>query len=229
MSLLFPERRLIGLAPSGVSLGEEVLPCDPASGAGWQAAVAALRTLPMPGRCNVTVVLSNHFVRYALVPWSGALSTAEEEDAYVRHHFARIHGERANAWALRWTLSPRGVPRLATAVDNALVAALRDTFPVGGKARLVSVQPHLIAAYHRCRDAIPATGAWLAVAERDRACVALHAQRRFRAVENARGDWPDLLGRMRHRIEGDTPSLVLLAGPRLIDTATPAHLALELA
>jgi hypothetical protein len=229
VSLLFPERRLIGLAPSGVSFGEEVLPCDPSSGAeNWLAAVAALRTLPLPGR-KVAVVLSNHFVRYALVPWSSALSTAEEEDAYVRHHFARIHGERANAWALRWTLSPRGVPRLATAVDNALITALRDTFPVGGKARLVSVQPHLIAAYHRCRDAIPATGAWLAVAEGDRACVALHAQRRFRAVENARGEWPDLLGRMRHRIEGNTPSLVLLAGPRLTDTATPAHLGLEVA
>lgn len=230
MSLLFPERRTIGLSPAEVTLDGKSLACDPASGAeNWQGAVAALRTLPTPGRCSVTVVLSNHFVRYALVPWSGALSGPKEEDAYVRHHFTRIHGERAKSWELRWTPSARGAPRLASAIDASLVEALRSTFPAGGKARLASVQPHLMAAYDRCRGAIPASGAWLAVTERDRACVALHAQGRLRAIENARGDWPDLLGRMRHRTEGGTPALVLVTGPRLVDSAAPAKLVLEAA
>ena len=230
MSLLFPERRLIGLAPAEVTLDAKSLACDPASGAeSWQGAVATLRALPIPGRCSVTVVLSNHFVRYALVPWSGALSSPEEEDAYVRHHFARIHGERAKSWALRWTQSARGAPRLASAIDASLIEALRKIFPAGGKARLASVKPNLVAAYERCRGAIPASGAWLAVTEQHRACVALHGQGRFLAVENARSDWSDLLGRMRHRTEGSTPTLVLVTGPRLVDNAAPAKLVLEAA
>lgn len=226
MSPLFPERRAIGLAPGEVSLEGEAHPCDPAAGAGsWQGALAALRSLPLPGRCALTLVLSNHFARYALVPWSSALSSPEEEDAYVRHHFARIHGERAKAWALRWEAA--GSLRLASAIDNELLKSITSCFPRGGKARLACVQPHLVAAYNRCRSAIPASGAWLAVTERDRACVALHARGRFCAVENARGGWPDLLGRMRHRIEGDAPALVLVTGPQLIDSAAPRKLILE--
>ncbi len=223
MSLLFPERHLIGLAPAEVSLGKRKLACDPAFGAQpWQGAIHALKNLDLAGK--VTVVLSNHFVRYALVPWSGALSSPQEEDAYVRHHFVKIHGERAKSWVFRAT---GAASRLCSAIDQDLLEELRACFAKRRKAKLVSVQPHLMAAYDRCRRAIPSGGAWLAVTERDRACVALHGQGSFRAVENARGDWSDLLGRMRHRTEGSTPALVLVTGPRLVDSAAPAKLVLE--
>ena len=224
MSLLFPERHLIGLAPAEVTLDGKSVACDPAFGAQpWQGAIHALKSLNLPSG-KATVVLSNHFVRYALVPWSGALSSPQEEDAYVRHHFARIHGERAKSWVFRATGAPS---RLCSAIDQDLLEELRVCFAKHRKAKLVSVQPHLMAAYERCRGAIPASGAWLAVTERDRACVALHGQGSFRAVENARGDWSDLLGRMRHRTEGGTPALVLVTGPRLLDSAAPAKLVLE--
>src|SRR5919201_456285 len=137
VSPLFPERLLVRLAPAELAVGAKRYPCDPAFGTEpWHGAVQALKGIAWP-RSRVTVVLSNHFVRYALVPWSAA------------------------------------------------------------------------------RGAVPHPGgAWLVIAEPDRACVALHAEGAFRAVQNAKGEWRTLLERERYRAphEGALPDLVLLAG-----------------
>ncbi len=190
MSRLFPERLVLGLFPAS-------------SGEPWQDAVARLAAADKKRRA--TLIVSNHFVRYAIVPWSDGLDTPAEEEAYVRHHFARIHGERAKAWALRW--SENGDTRLASAIDRALLDALKQALP-----RLASVQPLLMAAINRCRRAIPKTGAWFALVEDERACIALHAGGRWRSVQNAKGALLDLLERERHRAGIEVPDLVLLAG-----------------
>jgi hypothetical protein len=194
--------------------------CDPEYGAQpWHGAVAALKTVvdgSEDDRLGATVVLSNHFVRYALLPWSDALGGADEEDAYARHHFQRIYGERAKSWVLRVSDAPADAPRLASAIDAGLIEALRACFPGKRGARLVSVQPYLMAAFNRWRGAIPALGAWLLLAEEGRTCVALHHQGRWRSVQNAKGslaspdDWAALLDRERHRVEGDVPDLALV-------------------
>ena len=212
MSPLFPERLLVRLSPAEVRVGAKSYACDPAFGAEpWHGALEVLKDGAWP-RARVTVVLSNHFVRYSLVPWSDALATPAEEEAYLRHHFAKIHGERAKGWVLRASQSARGEPRLASAVDAALIQAVRASFPKGGKARLVSVQPALMYIFNRARDAVPRSGAWLVIAEAERACVALHADGAFRAVQNGRGEWRTLLDRERHRVAGETPNLALIDG-----------------
>jgi hypothetical protein len=213
---LFPDRLRIALSPTAVTvrrergwwrknIHEETVACDAAFGTEpWHGALNAVKTMKAGGRA--TVVLSNHFVRYALVPWSTGLDNAAEEEAYVRHHFAAIHGERAKSWALRWDSGGAGA-RLASAIDRALLEELKQVLP-----RLVSVQPYLMRAINQWRQAIPKSGAWLALVEADRACIALHAGGRWRSVQNARGAWLDLLDRERHRVEGAVPRLALVAG-----------------
>ena len=213
MSPLFPERLLARLAPAEIAVGAKRYPCDPAFGTEpWHGALEALKGASFP-RARVTVVLSNHFVRYALVPWSSALATPAEEEAYLRHHFAKIHGERAKGWLYRASVGRRGEPRVASAVDGELVAAIRALFPKGGKAKLASVQPALMHVFNGARAAVPqAGGAWLVIAEPDRACIALHADGAFRAVQNAKGEWRALLERERYRVDGETPNLALIDG-----------------
>lgn len=214
MSRLFPERLVIRLSPTKIVVGEKAVACDPAFGAEpWQGAVAALKGLEWTRHCRVTVVLANPLVRYAVIPWSGGLSTPAEEEAYLRHHFGKIHGERAKAWTPRASQDRRGLPRLASAIDTALLEELRGAFPGGGKASLVSVQPELMEAINRWRDAIPREGAWLVLAEPDRACVAMHREGGWRSVQNAKGDWLTLLERERFRLH-DVPDVVLLVGAR---------------
>jgi hypothetical protein len=218
VSRLFPERLRIALAPGEVSLARErgvlrkkliqqkTLGCDAGFGAQpWHGALAALKQVDAAARA--TVILSNHFVRYAIIPWSDALGGPAEEEAYVRHHFAKIHGERAKSWALRW--SETGGARLASAIDKALLEELKRSLP-----RLASVQPYLMAAINRWGKSIPRSGAWLALVEAERACIALHAGGRWRSVQNARGEWLALLDRERHRLDGEVPNLALVAGAR---------------
>ena len=149
------ERLRVRLSPGEVLAGGRSIACDPALGSEpWQGALATLKAFEWTERCEVTAVLSNHFVRYAVVPWSDALSNAAEEEAYLRHHFAKIHGERAKSWTTRASEDRRGVPRLASAIDTALLDELKGAFPRDGKASLVSVQPELMEAINRWRDAI---------------------------------------------------------------------------
>src|SRR3981081_3127747 len=130
---MFSDRLIIGLAPAALTvqrfrglLKEKLVdkagvPCDPAFGSEpWQGAVAALKALPIEGRARGTVVLGNHFVRYAVVPWSDALGTEQERHAYLLHHFAKIHGERAKGWSLRASPGAGRAPRLARAVHSSL-------------------------------------------------------------------------------------------------------------
>jgi hypothetical protein len=213
VSRLFPEPITVRLAPDQVTVGARAIDCDPRYGAEpWQGAIAALRGVQWDKRSRVAAVLSNHFVRYALVPWSRSLANAAEEEAYVRHHFARIHGERAKAWSLRWSEDGADAPRLASAIDAGLLAALKAAFPARGKARLVSIQPALMALANRARRALPAGGAWIVAAERDRACVGLYSGRRWQAVQNAKGPWLPTLEREWHRVEPGAPRVALLAG-----------------
>jgi hypothetical protein len=218
VSRFFSEDLRVRLAPAEVLAGGSSIACDPAFGTEpWQGAIATLKNMEWTKPCRVTVVLSNHFVRYAVIPWSDGLATPVEEEAYLRHHFGKIHGERAKGWSLRASEAPRGAQRLASAIDTALVEALKGAFPKNAKAKLVSVQPELMETANRWRQAIPAAGAWLVLAEPERACIALHASQGWRSVQNAKGDWFTLLDRERYRLhgaEGEVPSLVLLSGTK---------------
>ena len=218
------DRILIALAPDSLSLvrlqgvfrprvsGKRTLACAPAFGPEpWQGAVAALLRLAEELRgenTEVTVVLSNHFARYALVPWSEGLSNAGEEAAFARYCFAKVHGERSKDWELRLSRAPAGSARMASAVDSALVQAIRAAFPAGAKARLASVQPYLMSAFNRWRQLIKGARAWFLLVEPQRACLAFLENGRWTTVRNARGSfedpgqWAELLDRERHRVGG---------------------------
>jgi len=128
---------------------------------------------------KVTVVLSNRLVRYAIVPHDGAVSTAEEEQALARFHFIRIYGERAKTWDLRLSDS-----RLACGIDSDLLTAIKGCFPASGRARLVSVQPWLMAAYNKWQPKNERS--WLVLLERERACLALSSPAGWQSVQSLR-------------------------------------------
>jgi hypothetical protein len=196
VSLLWPERLTLALEP--------LPPQEPQL---WQGAledfgrqIAALRK-----RTEVTVVLSNHFVRYAVLPEQDGAATPEEELALARFHLTRIHSERVKGWEVRVS------ERLACAIDAALLDGIKSCFSKNLESRLVSVQPRLMAAYNAARRRIPREGAWLVLAERGRTCLARVAAKGWASVHNGREtDVDELLERERSRASGELlPSLVL--------------------
>ena len=148
---------------------------------------------------ELTVVLSNHFVRYAVIPALDGAASREEELALARFHFARVHGERVKGWEVR--LSPG--TRLACAVDAALVEGLKAC---------ASVQPFLMWAFNRWRRRIPRSGAWLVLREPERVCVGMVAGNDWRSVCNTHfADHLEIIERERRRAAGEAlPELVLI-------------------
>lgn len=207
MSLSLPERLSVTLEPHRVLVGRRVVDADAGYGAEpWHGALHALKEelSSRKERLDVTVILSNHFVRYAIVPRQDAAS-ADEELALARFHFARIHGERAKSWEVRLSGD------VACAIDTALLSELRKVF--SKNLKLVSVQPYLMHAYNQWRPRIPREGAWLVLAEPERVCLARLSARGWASVHNGReADWQQALERERSRASGESlPSLVLRA------------------
>jgi hypothetical protein len=140
-------------------------------------------------RADATVVLSNHFVRYLVIPWSAQLVKPAEELNYARMRFGQIFGDAASEWVVNLSTAPAGVPRMAAAVDRALIEEVRTALS-GSKLNLVSIQPALMSQFNAWHRQI-GDNAWLVLAERGRVLIAW-----IRA-----GQWCSVRAR---RINGDT-------------------------
>lgn len=139
------------------------------------------------GKTFATVILSNHFMRYVLLPWSDVPGDEDEERAYARHAFHQAYGEDAETWELRLSSGKVGLPQLASAVDPQLPEALRAMCGRAG-IRLESIQPHLMAAYNTCQAILSGRTAWFALVEPGSLCLALVHQGRLQRVRTMRLD-----------------------------------------
>jgi hypothetical protein len=217
---LWRKSRLVWVEPRGVAFtsdsGLRRIEADPAHGSEpWHGALAALEaeaSALLNERLDVTVVLSNAFARFALVPRQSGTTTQDEDEVLARFRFSSVHGERARGWEVR--VSRRGAAgRLACAIDTALLSGLQACFSTKSRARLASVQPYLMHAFNRWRRKIPREGAWLALAEPARVCLALVTSQGWRALSNlpAPAQWREILARERRRAGGETLPATLLA------------------
>lgn len=205
MSRWSAERLHIGLAPGrvdvlrlGARLGraaplERAVPCEPVAGQpAWQAALQALQApLAELGRRGegVAVVLSNHFVRYLVLPWQAELSGATEIEAWARLQFEQTFGAAASEWTLRIAAPGWGRPLVACAVDAALLEQLGQQLTALG-LRLASLQPLLMAAYNTRRRGFKGATA-LAVVEAGRVCLGVMDPQGWRQIASRRAGADD--------------------------------------
>jgi hypothetical protein len=154
----------------------------------WRAAVAALPAVLAGFRNHdVSVVLADQFVRYALLPWNAALKTGEQWLALARHRLAAVHGAAAAEWDVKLTETAPAGPRLACAVDRALLDEIAATF-TAANAALIAVQPFLVAAFNRIRTKIGSGSCWLVIEEPGRLTLAFIQHGVWVAVRSRRAD-----------------------------------------
>lgn len=238
--LLCPERVLITRIGRAMTLrglerqviATEILACD-ASSAGappWAPATSRLaEALPAlaSGRVFGTVIVSNHFMRYTVVPSTETLTDAAEQAAYARHCFKMSYGSASETWDLRVSAGRPGLSRLASAMDSGLLEALRAAFLAAGSP-LVSVQPQLMAAYNQCRAALQKGAGWFVLHEAGSLCIALLKNTCFLLVKTVRvgPGWLDQLPALLEReacLAGSEPraATVYLWAPELGGAAAP--------
>ena len=95
------------------------------------------------------VTLSNHFVRYATIPWNEHLSKPAEHQAYVSHCFNLVFGEQIKNWHLQAAAAAYGKASVASAIPQAMLTALHQTLQSANVA-MHAVTPQLIPAINQC-------------------------------------------------------------------------------
>lgn len=243
MSLLRTERLAIALCPGQVGVvrlagwprakivGKEVLPAD---GDGWAAAIEALDhwlETAKARRLSATVVLSNHFARFAWLPWSGDLD-GEERQALIAARFRELYGDMSG-WTFSVDPGRYGQPALAVAVEAALIEALRHRF----ESRRIAcrrLQPYFVAGWNRWRRRVDAEPALFAVAESGTmvvgALAGVKAQRHWQGLHALLGAYdaaalPALLAR-ESLLQGfaDVPACYVVAPALKGELAAPLRL-----
>jgi hypothetical protein len=242
---LWRDQLRIGISPHAITLvrigkglrpyvrEQHVEPCPAASGESWQAVLDKLTQLLSQTKwqhANVTVTLSNHFVRYLLIPWNADINGDQEQTAYVKHRFNKVFGTVANNWALRHHQSAIGKPGLASGINTALLDGIRKVCQTNN-LNLRSVQPYLMPAFNQYRHLFKNDPIWFMVVEHETLIIALLHQQSWQFISTHRISNEDLVATLPSLIErqiqlnstGTQAAKVLLLAPEHAKLSFPKH------
>jgi hypothetical protein len=201
VSLLWRNKQLrVGLAPDRIYIAGGKSVELGANDGSWNAPVEALAGALTGMKGEASVVLADQFVRYTLLPWNETLKTPEQWAALAAHRFATLHGPRSAEWQVSVAETAPMGPRLACAVDRALVERLMEVF-AAANMRLVSMQPFLVAAFNRIRKSVGNGSCWIVVEEPGRLTLALIQRGVWVAIRGRRADraWRNVLPEILER------------------------------
>lgn len=206
MSLLRRAEVRVGLCRDRLVLARSIVPIA-------KPGVDEIKELAAASR--VAVILSNHFVRYAVLPWTPSLSSEEEWLALAQHAFASTYGAVAAHWRVHVCSTGYRQPRVACAVDGEVLESL-EALP-----RVVSIEPYLMAAFNSRRRALHGKTTWFVLQEPGRLTLSLFAKGAWKLIRTrqASADWrqslADVLERESADCEIDCDSAVLCSEEEL--------------
>lgn len=133
------------------------------------------------------IIISNHLVKYTVIPWSIALAIESERQAYMQHRFKIAYGETSKAWDLCMSEPAFGQASIASGLCSVLLKALHQVFEQHG-INVYAIHPHLMLASNQMLKHIKTQKNkhhfWFVVIESGRACVSLIEDGEWRFVRN---------------------------------------------
>jgi hypothetical protein len=157
----------------------------------WSACASALEAhLRASGWTGaaVSISLSDHFARYACLAWRAGLRSGNDWEAYALHEFERRYGIKSGH-VIRIAPSAPASARVAVAVDEALLARLREVIVASG-SRLASVEANACRVANRFRRTLGRSGR-LVVAEPQRLTCFTAVDDRWADVQSVRASGSD--------------------------------------
>jgi hypothetical protein len=204
------------------------------TGGRWQDVVEALRAAlasftVRPG--DARVVVSNHYVRFALVPDASKLRNNAERLVAARHALQSVYGEAAARWRVVLDGASGKGAAIAAGIDAELVDGVVAAL-LAANLRARTVQPLFAAALNVSRRALGGGPAWFGVAEPGRLALAYverggwQSLRSHRLRTNLNDELPILLEQDRlsgvsRGGAGAEPGRVVLATNQSLSLATP--------
>jgi hypothetical protein len=187
---------------------------------GWDATIGVLGGClvdPIWNRAACRIIVANHWMRFAIVPWSDALSDSDERLLLAQHCLSKIYGDVASQWRVTLNEAPPGRSQVACAIPRALLDEIeRHTESCGLRVR--SIQPQLIAAFNCWRAQLPDTSGWFVTLEEGSLAAAHLSHGAWDAVRTVRTDknWGVELRRLRteSRLAGNEAERIHLDAPQ---------------
>lgn len=125
--------------------------------ASWESALAVLENWlqqQKAGRAMLDITLSDHWVRYLLIPWTDDVQNAVELEALTEIQFESLYGNQVHDWIIKITPSDFGQPVIASAFAKNLNRAI-ETLCRSHKLNLVSIKPSFLSKFNQWRLYLP--------------------------------------------------------------------------
>lgn len=167
-------------------------------------AVDALRELFEREDCRrapFTLIVSDFWARYVIVPEEAAIVSEDERMAYARQLFVKRYGDVAHGWEIAIE-DAVGRATVACALPAALLEEVR-ALCAARKLSLKSLQPHLVSAARSWATQLPSSGAWLVTVEQGVLAAARLSERGWERAHVTRvdEDWGVELRRLQRLAE----------------------------
>lgn len=114
---------------------------------------------------RIRLVVSNHFVRYSVLPWQPEIISREDWLAIAQHDFRKRYGPVTERWTVCVSLNGFGNNVVASAIDKSLLDGLSSVAQEYG-FKIIATEPFLMSVikqYHAGDD-----NQWLLIAEPER-------------------------------------------------------------
>jgi hypothetical protein len=140
---------------------------------------------------DLSVVVSNHFVRYQVIPWRDELRDESELTEFARQAIRKTYGRPTAQWSVELSLDRAGLPYVASAIDSQLLDELKAVAMAQGR-RLVSIRPLLMEAFNWAKEWLTNSYQWLVIVEDGMVCASLVGKGGWVVVRSFRAglDWP---------------------------------------
>ncbi|HEY3299303.1 MAG TPA: hypothetical protein VGJ90_00880 [Methylophilaceae bacterium] len=118
---------------------------------------------------QVRFMISNHFVRYGVLPWQEGIVARQDWLALAQHDFRKRFGAVADQWQVRVSLSGYGKSVAISAIDQALLDDLQALAQTQ-QWQIASIEPLLVSILNSklSSKSDTAQNAWLVIAEPER-------------------------------------------------------------
>ncbi len=195
MSRLSPDLIDVALAPSGIQLvrhsrltrrqrarAEQRFPAPQGLGTVLAQLDDTLHQPDWRGAGGLRLILSNHWLHFAVIPWSDALTRPAERLALAQGVLEEIYGEQGEQ-AIRISESGVRRPALAAALAADAMRQLRQMAQAHA-LRLVSLQPLLMQSFTACRSQLSGGDTALACLEPGRLTLLTTARDRWQSIQS---------------------------------------------
>jgi hypothetical protein len=214
-----------------VQAAKVTVQCEPVQGAPvWQAALQQLeKHLIDVSGTNLSITLSNHFVRYVTLPPQAEIMTPEEVNSYAAFRMREVYAERVDVWVLSVSEWSPLTGAVCAAIPRDLMTALEKT-AARLSCTLTEVEPYFASVYDRWQNLLNSDKTYCAVVETGRMCISTQIDGVWHSIRNQRivhGVADELLAALDQEavLSGNKATLeqVFLFAPQHPDLALPQN------